>query len=578
MIYSISADKESFNTVRFKNGFNVVLAEKTRDSTSKDSRNGLGKSSMIDIIHFCLGGMKAGTLSNSKLNDWTFTVTLDIGGLKYSVSRNTARQGNIFIHGDCKNWNIQPNIKKGLQFFKTKHLKQVLGAEMYGTATDDTRKYGPTFRSLISYNIRRSGKIGGYLKPFKNSSPQREWDIQVNSAYLLGLGWELAADRQILRDRLDELSSIKRSATEGILSDVVGDEGMLEANRIRLEEKVRSEYDMLAHFKIHKEYDKLENETNKITKKLHDLSDMNVIDKKVLNLYKLSLIEEIDVTPERIADVYKEAGFLFPDSVTARLESVQTFHKKIVQNRKKFLGSEITRLTNVISDRKLQSKVLDDQRSKIMEILKTHGALDEFSRLQERHSLHVSELETIVKRLELLKKIKAEKNVIMTEISALLNKMEINLVENKKQRENAITTFNLYSEHLYDASGDLSISASESGYKFDVKIERSNSQGYGMMQIFCYDLMLAKLWTNNRTHPGFLIHDSTIFEGVDERQIAHAIRLADLESKTHGYQYICMMNSDLIPRDVLGDFDLRAHVAATFTDATSNGGLLGIRF
>ena len=61
MIRSVSANQKSFKTVHFEPGFNVVLADRTKDSTKKDTRNGLGKSTLIEIIHFCLGaGARAG--------------------------------------------------------------------------------------------------------------------------------------------------------------------------------------------------------------------------------------------------------------------------------------------------------------------------------------------------------------------------------------------------------------------------------------------------------------------------------------------------------------------------------------
>lgn len=57
--------------------------------------------------------------------------------------------------------------------------------------------------------------------------------------------------------------------------------------------------------------------------------------------------------------------------------------------------------------------------------------------------------------------------------------------------------------------------------------------------------MLAELWSTNKYSPGFLIHDSTIFDGVDERQRALALELAEKESRERRFQYICMLNSDL---------------------------------
>jgi len=48
----------------------------------------------------------------------------------------------------------------------------------------------------------------------------------------------------------------------------------------------------------------------------------------------------------------------------------------------------------------------------------------------------------------------------------------------------------------------------------NVEIERSGSQGIDSMKVFCYDLVLAQLWSQREGKPGFLIHDSMIFEST----------------------------------------------------------------
>jgi uncharacterized protein YydD (DUF2326 family) len=42
-----------FNII-FKNGLNIISADKTQKSTDKHSRNGAGKSTLLTLIDFCL--------------------------------------------------------------------------------------------------------------------------------------------------------------------------------------------------------------------------------------------------------------------------------------------------------------------------------------------------------------------------------------------------------------------------------------------------------------------------------------------------------------------------------------------
>ena len=46
--------------------------------------------------------------------------------------------------------------------------------------------------------------------------------------------------------------------------------------------------------------------------------------------------------------VYEEAGVFFPATSRKRLEDVKEFHRTLIDNRRRFLSSEITRLRQSI--------------------------------------------------------------------------------------------------------------------------------------------------------------------------------------------------------------------------------------
>ena len=153
------------------------------------------------------------------------------------------------------------------------------------------------------------------------------------------------------------------------------------------------------------------------------------------------------------------------------------------------------------------------------------------------------------------------------------------LAERKAQREKAVLFFNSNSKALYEAPGVFSVDIVKTGFKYNVEIEREGSHGIGNMKIFCYDLVLAQLWSEKKPGQISLIHDSLIFADVDERQTALALELAMKESENKGFQYICTLNSDTLPtKDFNKDFDINKYIRKTLTDATEDGGLLGIRF
>lgn len=584
MIKRIRSDQQSFRTVEFGPGFNVILADRTSISSDKDSRNGLGKTTLIEVIHFCLGSSlkKDSVLISKELKNWTFILDLTLSGKDFTVYRNTYNPSDVKIEGDFSDWPIQPelNESENSYFMKIDNWKKILGFLMFNLPVGlYEKKYTPTFRSLISYFIRRG--IGAFQDPFRHYPQQKEWDIQVNNAYLLDLNWEYASEFQGLKDQEKTLEELKRAATEGLLTGYIGSLGELDAEGIQLESQIQRLEKELGNFRVHPQYTKIEKDANRLTEEIHEITNQLIITNKILNQYKKSLEEEKDAPIESVIRVYQEAGLWFTDKLKKRIEDVKKFHEEIILNRRSYLDNEINKLKRETEDYQRKIKELTDNRAKLLEILDTHGALDEYRILHERLIEMKQQLKEVFNRRENLKKFETGLSDLKIKRQELLQKTRIDREERKHMIERAVNQFNQNSEFLYSEPGILSIDVTESGYKFNVDIKRARSQGIGYMKVFSYDLTLIQLRANQRDKPGFLIHDSTIFDGVDERQIARAIELAARESEEKGFQYICAINSDMVPYHEFNEQTkniFEKSIRIKLTDNAPKDGLLGIRF
>jgi len=584
MILAVRCNQPSFKTVKFEPGLNIVLAERTKEATKKDSRNGLGKTTLIEIIHFCLGAdiKKENGLGAKELQDWVFTLDITLHDKPCSISRNTAEPSKVEINGDFSDWPVKPELDKktGRNFLSTRDLTGVLGNLIFDLQRDyPGYKYKPKFRSLISYFVRRVNE-GGFMEAFTNHRSQQEWDKQLHNAYLLGLNWEHASEWQKLKDKEKVLRELQKAATEGLLSNFFdGSMGELEARKVRISKEIDETAKDLKTFRVHAQYHDIERQANDLTEQIHSLANQSVLDKQLLGRYKASIQQEQEPPTDDIKKVYEKVGVVFPDVVQKRFEEVLSFHRSVITNRREFLSSEIERLEMDIKKREDATKSLGGKRAELMSILSTHGALDEYTKIQLKHNEVVSQLKVIENRIENYRAFEEGKSTSKIDKEKLLLRARVDLTERKDQKEEAILLFHENSKALYESPGTLVIEAGDTGFKYSVEIERSRSQGIGHMKIFCYDLMLVKKWSKKPDMPGFLIHDSTIFEGVDERQIARAIELAASDSKKHKFQYICTMNSDTLPlHDFSKDFDWKQYVRVQFTDAANEGGLLGVRF
>lgn len=79
--------------------------------------------------------------------------------------------------------------------------------------------------------------------------------------------------------------------------------------------------------------------------------------------------------------------------------------------------------------------------------------------------------------------------------------------------------------------------------------------------------------------PGFLVHDSHVFDAMDDRQLCSCLNIGARLSKEHGLQYIVLLNTDRLESAEEIGFDRGEYpILTALTDRGENGGLFGARF
>ncbi len=206
--------------------------------------------------------------------------------------------------------------------------------------------------------------------------------------------------------------------------------------------------------------------------------------------------------------------------------------------------------------------------------------MEHYTNLREEVGRAEAEIEGLRQRLETAERIESTKAELDIERARLSKALRDDIHERAEIIREAILSFEALSESLYERAGSLTVSETPNGPLFDVQIDGQRSKGITNMQIFCFDLMLSEISRKQGRGPGFLIHDSHLFDGVDERQVAKALQLCAERADASGFQYIVTMNSDALPSEGFKrGFDIRSHVLETkLTDVTETGGLFGVRF
>jgi uncharacterized protein YydD (DUF2326 family) len=575
MIYSVKANKKGFKLVNFKKGINLILSERTSESSQKDSRNGSGKSLLIEIIDFCLGANfnKKSKLSHDTLKDWIFTLELGLLDMKIAVTRSIKDHNHIDwqILGKDKKYNLpleNPSTIDSWRLF--------LGEVFFSIKSSESNL---SYRTLMSFLIRKG--LDAYTEPFSTFKQSNELVKQITNAYFLGLPYEYAFEWQKIEDEKKTLDILKSNNNTGAFKRFIGNRGELEAEIRDKERLIEYTEKQLKSFRVHGQYEDIENKANTLTSQIHGKSNNNIINKRQIEQLNSIINEEMQAEKLDSLEIYKRAKIEVPEMVKKRLDDLKLFHTQLLSNRKSYLQEEINKLNREIKSNTAQISSLTEDRAKLLNILQTHGALREFTKLNEDHTRNVSALEELKIKLQNLTKFEEGLSDIKIQKESLHKKVMLDLAEREKSRKHVMDIFDEYSKFLYEASGHLIINAKDKGgmgYNYKIEIKRSGSEGIEKMKIFCYDLLIARLLAEHKKGPMFLIHDSTLFEGVDERQKGRALQLAEREAKKYGFQYITFFNSDSLPsQEELGQLDIQGITRLTLTDK-EDGCLLGLRY
>jgi uncharacterized protein YydD (DUF2326 family) len=573
MIHRIYSSLDSFKSVDLKPGLNVLIAKKEAGATDKQTRNRAGKSSLIEIIHF-LTGSDAGKDSifrSEALVNASFGMEFDIGGERLRVERSGHQKSKIQIE-DAKLLNGERTLSN------TEWLEH-LGENMFGLRqlqNPDGRV--PTFRSLFAYYVRRQ-LSGAFTTPEKQANMQQVCDYQVNLLYLLGLDWRIASDWQNVRDREKTLKELKKAAKDGAFGSLVGKSSDLRTQLTVAETKLTSLKSQVAEFRVLPQYAELEVEADQLTREINDHSNRNVIDIATIGDLERAMKTEAPPPLTDLKNIYAEAGIALPDLSIKRYDEVHAFHESVIRNRRNYLSEELDAAKQRVVAREEDKRRLDERRTIIMNLLQSHGALEQYSKLQGEAGRMEATVESIRQRFEAAEQLEGTKNELEIERNHLMLRLRRDFSEQGTRLSEAISAFEETSQRLYESAGSMNVEDTSNGPEFKFPMQGARSKGIKNMQIFCFDMMLMRLCTSRKLGPGFLIHDSHLFDGVDGRQLISALKVGAETAQELGFQYIVTMNEDDAFKESTAGFNLSDHVLSTMlTDATADGGLFGFRF
>lgn len=507
-------------------------------------------------------------------NGWEFTLDFQLFGGTVSATRTLAagKKLHVAATGDAKAV-VAPYLAEGQ--ITVEEWKELLGLGLFRLEPSEEKVTGGiSVRTLLSYVIRTEAP----KDPLKIVAVQSATSSREHIAFLLDLDWTVVLDLANVDRGLQQLKTISAAARDGLVT-TLRPESDLALERAALLNEVEEWEGRIEGFRILEDPNSLVQRADELTAQISVLRDEAVVDGRMRSLYVSSLTDDTDA-PATAVDVerlFATAGAVLADGFVRQMRDVAAFHASLLTNRRAFLHSEIDSLDDRIAVRKAELSRLDEQRAGTLRTLDAGGALDELNALRNELATVQAHLAAVDLQIEQARELVTTREDLKLQQSTLRKGASEQLAGSRQKLDHVGAQFSQKMHRLYGKDAALTVEVDNAGYKFTVTVPGSGSSGVDRMKLFCFDLTLLEEGAASARHPDFLVHDSVVFDGVDPRQLANALRFAQELVQTTGGQYICTINSNDIPPDVLEEPWFRGGIVRSILD-TEAGGLLGREF
>lgn len=533
----ICTDECTIRDIQFHKGLNLIVDETNTESTK--TGNGVGKTTVLRLIDFCLGGKGVEIYSdpaNHKdiiknvrdfLQEKKVVIKLLLftnDGQEIVIKRNFLKRQNALREINGENYKTDALFVEALE-------KYTLGLNIAK----------PSYRQIISHNFRYTNQnVSNVLKTLTMGK-----DIEYESLYLFLFGCynDNGAERKKIKEEIGAEEKFKKrleadgadqNAYKAILGVVNNDINLLEAKKenLNINQNLARDLDLLNEIKY---------EVNKLT------SEISLL--KLRENILLQTLEELEgeysnIDFKELESLYKQAKALVPD-LHKTFEELVGYHNQMVANKGKFANSALKQLRENLAKKGSQLSNLLSKEQQLSEVVTQSDTYDDLeyliNEINQKYQ-RKGELESKIEQIEAIVKKIARLKLKEKEIS---NDMYTD--EFRKKLQDKLDVFNQYfsqvSRKLYNEEYLVKFDFDEKRKIYTFSSLNANlSSGKKMGEISCFDIAYTK-FADSQEIPclHFLLND--------KKELMSDNQLVDIAEEVEecGIQFVASILRDKLP-------------------------------
>lgn len=549
-----------FEPIIFNDGLNFVVAEiRLPGNTAEDTHN-LGKSTLRDLINFCLISKKDKNFflfENKQFDNFIFYLEIKLLDDSFLTIRRGVSSGTklSFKTHKQRNQNFNNLNTEFWDHFEVGYDKSKQLLDSYLNLSEISPY---PFRKIIGYLLRSQS---GYSDPFDLNFKGAHVDWKPLLAKVLGLDSDNVELSYKLEQELDDLKSQKSKLVPVDNSSLSEIEGLIALKSQTLTHK-EAELEAFDFTSIDQATS--DSLVKDLGVKIQNINSNMYYTKANLEQVGQSLSEsKVKFNLSETQQLFSDIGVVFNDQVVKDYSQLVEFHNDIMKERRTYLLEEKKRLENLLELLSGELKEANLLRSKNLNLLKSTNILDRYKILANEIAIIKNSIAQLqdqskifhdAKDLQLTirdKEATYEKLVLKIEdsieaataanaqskfaeirlyFSNIINAVisEPAMLSVKLNNENHLT----FSANLLDATGN--------------KTSADKGNSYKKLLCIAFDLALLQAY-RKLNFPHFVFHDG-VFETLDDRKKENLLsEMRDIANS--GIQQIVTMIDSDTPND-----------------------------
>ncbi|CAI2516027.1 Uncharacterized protein conserved in bacteria (DUF2326) [Serratia liquefaciens] len=560
-----SNDDFRFHPITFNDGFNVIIGEIRREENKNEDTHNLGKSTLADLIDFCLLKKKdrKGSFifkNESKFIDFVFYLEIKANDGNYiTVRRSVATPSKISIKRHEEKWcnfsdlDLTENEWDYLQL-SFENAKLIIDAIL------DLEEIKPwNYRTALSYALRSQDDFSDIFKLKNFIGKHLYWKPYIGC--LLGFDFNLLIENYELKDSIDDLSKkidefkIKIGVYLGNEQEVLTD---ILSIKKRDSEKITEQLNSF-NFECF-DMKSIESLVSEIESELSEINRVRYYLKSNLNkLYKTVKISKTDFNISETERIFKEAGIIFGDGIKKTYSELIEFNRKITEERSFFASEQIKDLEGTLAEISKRTEFLNKERAEKIQIISQHDTFEKYKSLTNE----LVDINSIIAEIKQKLALSIEMDTLLTEKEVLGKKKQTVIDEIKRNRELVVGSsieynsikefFKSFVRKVLNKDGLITTEVNKDGnLDFYAGIVdntgsyTSESDGHSYKKILCIGFDIAVLLSySSKKFIRFLYHDGGL-ETLDDRKKTEFLDYVRGIHLLFGTQYILtLIDSDL---------------------------------